>query len=324
LNPAVLKSAIRDAALTAGYADCAFTTADPFERYAAVLSERAAAFPHAAGLYDTMRFRVDPRRTAPWAESILVCAVAYGGYRVPPEVEGRFGKTYLFDRRCRDSPDYELPARLKAALIDLGVRAKKGGVPERLAAVRSGLVRFGRNCFAYHPRLGSWINIESYRLDVQLTQTAVEPDRSAWDLPCPDGCRACIDACPTGALQGPLSMDISRCIAYLTYDAPLPLDPEPESRMGRWIYGCDVCQDVCPLNEGKWEAALDRRPGSSGLLKSAGWLESRVPYLTPQALSEMDLEIYKEKVHPLFWYIPDDETGLRRWRKNAARSMAND
>jgi epoxyqueuosine reductase len=101
---------------------------------------------------------------------------------------------------------------------------------------------------------------------------------------------------------------MDRCIAYLTYQAPLPLDRELEEKMGKWIYGCDICQEVCPLNK---SIRQEYEP--------LPYLEEIAHLLTPQELSIMDSKRYAEVVYPLFYYIPPDE--IDRWHRNAKRSL---
>jgi epoxyqueuosine reductase len=161
----------------------------------------------------------------------------------------------------------------------------------------------GRNCFAYSEH-GSWINLATWRVDAEIP-----PDRPTLDCPCPAGCQACLEACPTGALVEPFVMRQDRCIAHLTYGPEWPVPPELWTRMGAWVYGCDVCQEVCPLNRGTWRNA-----------QRADWLDPVAAILTPEALADMDEATYRSVVHPRFWYIPED--GLARWRANAQRAVA--
>jgi epoxyqueuosine reductase len=198
-----------------------------------------------------------------------------------------------------------MPARLKAFLRSLGWRVKSGsGTSDRWAAARAGVARLGRNTFAYAEGCGSWINIECWRVDA-----ALPPDPPTLDDPCPPGCRRCLQACPTGALCRAREIRIERCVAWLTYAAPWPVAPDLWRRMGKWIYGCDACQDVCPLNEGAGE---EREP--------MPWLAVSAPYWQPERLAEMSDAEYREHVLPFFWYIPPDGAG--RWRANARRSQA--
>ena len=299
-----LESQIRDLAHSIGYAGCRFTSAEPFEDYRRALEDRQRQFPEAAGLYAAMRGRADPRGSAPWARSIIVAVRDYGKYRLPPGLAGHIGRNYLADRRIAACPDAAMPKRMKEGLIALGLRVKMGGVPCRAAAARCGLVRIGRNGFAYTREHGSWINVEAWRVDAELV-----PDPSDPEPLCPPGCRACQAACPTAAIVEPYVMRMDRCVAYLTYGAPGPIDAELESKMGGWIYGCDACQEACPLNVGKWR---DEEP--------APWLEAVAGRLTPEALATMDEAAYREFVHPLLWYLPDTPEGLARWHANARRA----
>jgi len=300
----ILAEQIRRLAEEAGYIACGFTAATPFAEFADALDRRIERFPEAAPLYDGMRHRINPCRTTPWAKSIVVCIRKYGKYRLPREVVGRIGRNYLADRRTPACPDYSMARQVTNGLRALGLRVKKGGVPDRLAAARAGVAAIGRNGFSFTPEAGSWINIATWRIDAELPG-----DAPCLECPCPPGCRACLDACPTGALVEPFVMRMDQCIAYLSYEAPLPIPDDLWTRMGPWIYGCDACQEVCPLNAGRW---TEDEP--------AEWLERIREHLTPDALSEMSQETYERIIHPLFWYTP--KTDLARWHANAKRALA--
>ncbi len=303
-SPERLKQAIVRLALAAGYDACATIPAAPFPEYEAALAARARRFPEAAEHYRRMQHRVDPRRTAPWARSIVVCLRRYGDYRLPPELLGHFGRNYLADRRTRACPEYPMARTVTEGLRALGLRVKKGGVPDRAAAAKSGLVRILRSGFAWTPEAGTWLNIETWRVSAELP-----PDTAAdVECPCPPGCRACFEACPTGALAAPFTLRLDHCIAYLTYDAPFPPAPELWAAMGPWVYGCDRCQEVCPLNRGRLQG-----------IRPAAWLDKVRSFLTPAALARMDAQTYASVVHPLFWYIPLRD--LDRWRANARRAL---
>jgi len=302
--PNDLVSQIKALAAETGYAECGVTTADPFEDYATTLEELARRFPEQREQWLRMMHRARPREKAPWVRSIIVCIRWYGRYEVPESAVGSIGRSYLTDRRFEGCPDHDMPARMKAGLIRLGLRVKRGGLPDREAAARAGVARIGRNCFAYSDQYGSWINIETWLVDAELL-----PDTPSSGSPCPEGCDACIRACPTQALSAPFTVRMDQCIAYLTYEAPEPVSPELSGKMGKWIYGCDVCQEVCPLNKGKWKNE-----------KKADWMLEIEPHLIPLALSQMNEETYRKIIHPRFWYIAEDN--IKRWRASAARVTA--
>lgn len=297
-----LVSEIKKAALESGYIDCGITDAQPFDTYAEALKKRIKDFPDSSTLYEPMFNRVDPRHSAPWVNSIVVCVHHYGKFRLPAGVGRHIGRNYLADRRTEANPDHEIHKAFSARLKSLGLRIKRGGVPERLAGARAGVVSIGRNGFAYHNQTGSWINIESWRVDA-----ALPPDKPDYDCPCPDGCSACIDACPTKALCAPFLMHMDHCIAHLTYRAERPIADHLWQAMGEWIYGCDICQLVCPLNKGKWRDDIPMP-----------WLDIVSDLLKPEALAVMDEETYRRKIFPLFWYISEND--VERWHANARRA----
>ena len=298
-----LKDQIKTIATSIGYEACGIAGAEPFVEYRQAIQRFSQQFPESADLYQSMDRRTDPRARNPWAKSIVACIRLYGKYAIPESVTRHIGRSYLGDRRIEGCPDHIMPRQMKDSLKALGLRVKVGGVPSREAAVRAGVAQIGKNGFAFAAQCGSWNNIESWLIDAEL-----EPDRPAEPAPCPSGCRACLNACRTGALAEPYVMNMKRCIAYLTYEAPRPLPEELEAKMGPWIYGCDDCQRVCPMNQGQWEP---REP--------TPWLDRALPHLTPESLATMDQETFSRVIYPILWYIP--ESDLARWHANAKRAL---
>ena len=116
-----------------------------------------------------------------------------------------------------------------------------GPIVERVAAKYAGIGWIGKNTCIIHQKLGSWLF-----LGVILTSLELEPG-----LPAPDrcgSCTRCIEACPTDALIAPYQLDSNKCISYLTIEKHSVIAEELRSGMGRHIFGCDICQDVCPWN----------------------------------------------------------------------------
>jgi epoxyqueuosine reductase len=140
-----------------------------------------------------------------------------------------------------------------------------GPVSERVAAQHAGLGWLAKNTLLINPKLGSWLflGVILTTLDFAATNAAALPwaeaDGAARDLswtdenetPAPDlcgQCTLCIDACPTGAIVEPYVLDARRCISYLTIELRGAIPEELRSPMGRQVFGCDICQDVCPWN----------------------------------------------------------------------------
>ena len=164
--------------------------------------------------------------------------------------------------RYARSRDYH--AVVKAKLVDLAERIQgfterpltsrayvdTGPILERELAQRAGMGWFGRNTMLIHPRRGSWFFLGVLLLDVEL-----EPD-APFPLDHCGSCTRCLDACPTGALlgrddEGAPVMDARRCISYLTIEHRGAIPRELRGAIGNRIYGCDICQDVCPFNAPK-------------------------------------------------------------------------
>lgn len=188
--------------------------------------------------------RLHPERVLPGAQSVLCVALNY--FQGEAEDESwRPVARYAWGRDYHDVIGPRLE-RLAAFLAEAsGARSRgyvdTGPVLERDLAARAGLGWIGKNTMLLHPELGSW-----FFIGVLLTTAALTPDEPLADR-C-GSCRACLDACPTGAFVAPYVLDARRCISYLTIEHRGDIDPALRAGMAGWQFGCDRCQDVCPWN----------------------------------------------------------------------------
>lgn len=206
---------------------------------------------------DAIRRRADLDRTLPGFQSALVVAHSYADDQptTPPIPSSRA----IIARYARGR-DYHhvITEKLDTLAHRLEVLAGRpfrrrayvdtGPLLERELAVRAGLGWFGRNTMLIHPRRGSY-----FFLGVLLTDLPLQPSPPFTEDHC-GTCRNCLDACPTGALlgyddDGAPVMDATRCISYLTIELKGPIPVELRPAIGNRVYGCDICQEVCPWNE---------------------------------------------------------------------------
>lgn len=165
--------------------------------------------------------------------------------------------------------------------------ADTGPVAERIFAKHAGLGWIGKNTLLLNDKLGSW-----FFLGVIVTSLELAPSLTAGEMPPADlcgNCRQCLDACPTQALIEPYVMDARRCISYLTIELRGEIPAEFREAIGRQVYGCDICQDVCPYNrEAPLTGVADFAPRSWPQGKSL--LEPRLEWL-----AGMSEEEFREK-----------------------------
>jgi epoxyqueuosine reductase len=187
--------------------------------------------------------RRDSRLARPGTTHAIVVALDYGG-REPSGPVARYarGDDYhdVIESKLR-----ELHARLEA---DAGRRiagkpyVDTGPLLERDLARRAGLGWFGKNTNLLNPTLGSFFFLGALVLDLELeTDAPFEADRCGT-------CTRCIEACPTNAIVAPRELDATRCISYLTIELKDEIPVEFHEPIGELIYGCDICQEVCPWN----------------------------------------------------------------------------
>ena len=312
LGTMAIKEQLAEKALELGFVDVGFTTADPFSGYIEEVRSRPEEH---YGRWITERFNlVDGARVQerhPWGKSIIVLLKNYHRRRVPPRLAGIIGRGYLVDERVTKRQEYGWLMEFFGLLKAEGIRFHfDNSLPARRAAVRSGLINFGKNCIGYSNRVArgaSWLEIIPLVLDVEI-----EPDQPSMEIGCPKWCaNACMIACPTRALYSPAKLNPLRCIAYNTYYGDTITPIEMREPMGTWIYGCDRCQEVCPRNTPWTQQDLPPNPD----------LESKVEDLLPQTLLNMSQEHYVEKVWPQAFYI--SRKYKAKWQMNAARALGN-
>ena len=303
-NTQQLTAAIKQKAREFGYVSCGITDTSPFTEFLNAIEKRIQRYPKSTHLYQNLRENGYPKKEAEWAQSVIVCISRYGKYKLPQDLTRYFGKCYLTEGRWPNTSEYLAFDAFQAFLKDLGLSVLVPRLTARWAAVRAGLGQFGKNNFIYTNH-GSWIGIK-----VLLVNEALDYDGPQTNSLCPDQCTRCFDACPTHALEGPFMMNYGRCIAHLTYNL-ITLPPEDVWKsMGTWIYGCDACQNVCPLNHGKWEPA-----------EVFPQLNEIANELTLERLFRMTQSSYERIIQPRYWYISKENLWV--WKSNILRAMAN-
>ena len=310
LSPAARAAAVKAKALALGFSAAGITDPVPPPH------GDALQYWLDRGLAGTMRYmhrqaarRRDPRQIMDGVRSIVVVLYNYHS-EDPPPVSGS-GRVAKYAR----GPDYHralAPALdgLRQYIQDLGGSGTRtrsfvdaGPVPERELAQRAGLGWIGKNTMLIRPGLGSFTFIASVFTTLELA-----PDKPFTADRC-GSCTRCLAACPTAAFPAERVLDARRCISYLTIEFRGDIPRETASRMGTWVFGCDVCQDVCPWNH------KFARPQAVPLVQiepSRTW----VPFEAFGALDESGFEAQ-------YGWTPLERPGLKGMRRNSAIAARN-
>jgi epoxyqueuosine reductase len=246
------KTQIRERAAELGFIRCGFTTADPpaqFPRYERwIAGGLQAGMDYLAG-ERALSARADPVRLLPSVRSIIALALPYPP---PPDTAGAPLGGIVAAYALGDDYHEVLKERLRALCgfivartgrpLEQRAYADTGPILEREIASRAGLGWVGRNAMLIHPEFGSFFFLAEI-----LTELALPPDPPFTEDRC-GTCDRCRQACPAGCILPDRTIDSRRCISYLTIEHRGSIPKELRESIGRSIFGCDVCQTVCPWN----------------------------------------------------------------------------
>jgi epoxyqueuosine reductase len=300
--------------------------------------------------------RSDPRTAMPGIKSVIVCALNYNtahprsihAASVKTRGDSSPGPPIVSPRgwisRYAWGSDYHEVLREKLGLLlaelqercgdgdrkessedfHFRIYADTGPVQERILAKYAGLGWLGKNTLLLNQQLGSY-----FFLGVILTTLEIPPTLPRDAAPPPDlcgSCRRCIDACPTNALLEPYVMDARRCISYLTIELRGSVPLELRERMGNHVFGCDICQDVCPWNNrAPVTQASEFTPREFYRSRSPAFPEG--PSVAPQSLLEPDLEwlaaMPEAEFREVFRGSPIKRTKWRGMVRNACVALGN-
>jgi epoxyqueuosine reductase len=264
--------------------------------------------------------RADPRRILPECRSILVLAVRYADPSSaletgpapavqdrPQHPQGRVA-AYAWGR------DYHLvlPERLKALVAFIEDRGgspvshrwytDSGPLLERDLAQRAGLGWIGRNTCLIHPKIGSYFLLAEILLAI-----ALEPDPPFKTDHC-GTCTRCIDACPTNCILPDRTVDARRCVSYLTIENKGEIPRDLRSSLGDWVFGCDICQMVCP-----WNSRVEPAPDPA--------FSPRAGNAAPDLIAEIALS--PQEFNRRFKDSPIQRSRRGGYRRNVAVALGN-
>jgi len=259
--------------------------------------------------------RASLARVAPWARSVIVCAINYN--TANPYSTQMHDSSRGWISRYAWSDDYHDAVLHRLQKVEAALRqavpaesqptlttrsyVDTGPIVERVFAKYAGVGWLGKNTCIINQKKGSWLF-----LGVILTSLELAPD-----MPAPDRCGTCtrcIEACPTDALLGPYQLDSNKCIAYLTIEKRGSIPEDLRAGIGRHVFGCDICQDVCPWNRKAPASSAPEYQPRAGLVNPAlAWL------------AEMSAEEFRRA----FRGSPIRRTKRSGLRRNAAIAMGN-
>ena len=275
-------------------------------------------------------------RVAPWARSVIVCAVNYNTarpystkYKQPEDASRGWISRYAWSREdyhdsiLRRLKQVEDELRRLAAdnrqpatgNLNFRFYVDTGPLVERVYAKYAGIGWIGKNTCIINQKLGSWLFLGVILTSLEFGNLGVGNNEAnnqlTADLPAPDRCGTCtrcITACPTQAITAPGELDARLCISYLTIEKRSAIPDELRAGMGRHVFGCDICQDVCPWNR---KAPVTSAPE---FLPREGLVNPALDWL-----AEMQPEEFRE----VFRGSPIRRAKLSGLRRNAVIAMGN-
>lgn len=264
-----------------------------------------------AYLHRQLPSRMDVRSLLPAAKSVIVIGVIY--HTSPPLSTAMREPGHGWISRYAWGDDYHDLLRRKLTALHEYLTARlgedyqgryytdTGPVLDRVFAKYAGLGWFGKNTNLINQRLGSWFFIGELITNLALPVEAPPPDRCG-------SCTRCLEACPTQAFVAPYVLDASRCISYLTIELRDAIPDELRAPLGHHLFGCDICQDVCPWNR---KAATTMEPAFSPR-----------PGLVAPPLHSM-AELTEEEFRRRFKNSPVKRAKWRGWLRNVLLAIGN-
>jgi epoxyqueuosine reductase len=253
---ATMAERVKEKARELGFSMAGIVAAQPGRTLAAYLDWVAQEYHGLMGYMarpDRVERRQDLNAILPGVQSLICVGLDYATMAPPPEIAEDPGRgrisNYAWGADYHDvmAPRLEALAGWLAGEAGAGVSSRvyvdTGAILERDHAAAAGMGFVGKNTMLIGPRRGSW-----FFLGELLTTLPLEPDSAPAAMPGCGSCRRCLDACPTSAFPRPYVLDARRCISYLTIELKEWIPRELRPLMGNWVYGCDVCQIVCPFN----------------------------------------------------------------------------
>lgn len=249
LNPAQYKSFIKTEAAKLGFFFCGVSKADLLEDEAPQLEAWLKKNYHGKMSYMENHFdkRLDPRLLVDGAKSVVTLLLSYATEEKQTDPESPKLSKYAYGKDYH----YVIKDKLKSLMQsihehigEVGGRVFVDSAPvmDKAWAKRSGAGWMGKNTNLIQPKTGSFFFIAELIIDLELEADGPIKDYCGT-------CTKCIDACPTDAIVEPYVVDGSKCISYLTIELKDALLPEQfRMQMDNWMFGCDICQDVCPWN----------------------------------------------------------------------------
>ena len=274
------------------------------------------------------------RAAAPWARSVVVCAINYNtaqpystqvnepqrGWisryawgreayhdsvlRKLRTVESKLVETVVAEKQddsCTNARGPLRPDSGQASVLRTWCYVDTGPIVERVYAKYAGVGWIGKNTCLLNQKMGSWLFLGVILSSLELTPDLPAPDRCGT-------CTRCLDACPTNAFLAPYQLDANKCISYLTIEKRGAIPDELRDGMGRHVFGCDICQDVCPWNRKAPATQAPEFQAREGLVNPA-----------LQWLAEMKADEFRET----FRGSPVRRAKLRGVRRNAVIAMGN-